>query len=63
MLADLPTGEHEVLIWHPAQNSTLEASKQVIEVGRSDQNLAFSMKKEKQFKAWRAPKSFKRRGY
>jgi plastocyanin len=62
-LSNLTAGQYEILVWHPEQGADVSDSLQTITLGNSPQQLKFTLAQTPKFKAWRAPKGFKRRGY
>ena len=62
-LTDLMKGQYEVTVWHPKLKEGEKLTTQKINISDSDQELVFTIAQKKQFKAWRSPKSIKRRGY
>jgi len=62
-LVNLKAGQYEVLVWHPEQGADVSESLQTVTLGNSPQQLKFTLAQTPKFKAWRAPKGFKRRGY
>jgi len=62
-LTNLKAGQYEILVWHPEQGVDVSESLQSVTLGNSPQQLKFTLAQTPKFKAWRAPKGFKRRGY
>jgi plastocyanin len=62
-LTNLSAGQYEVLVWHPEQGADVSDSLQTVILESSPQQLKFTLAQTPKFKAWRAPKGFKRRGY
>lgn len=63
VLTNLAKGQYEVVVWHPKAKESEQLNAQLIEVNEENQKLVFTVAQKKQFKAWRSPKSTRRRGY
>lgn len=63
VLLDLVKGKYEVAVWHPKAKVSEQLNVQQIELSEKNQQLVFTIAQKKQFKAWRSPKSVKRKGY
>lgn len=63
VLTDLAKGQYEVVVWHPKSKGSEQLNAKQIEINEDEQKLVFTVRQKTQFKAWRSPKSVKRRGY
>lgn len=63
VITNLTSGEYEVLVWHPKLKGSVQASGQMIVVKDNDKVMNFIVDQKSVLRAWRAPKSTKRRGY
>lgn len=63
VLTNLTKGHYEVVVWHPKAKVSEQLNAKLIELNEDNQKLVFTVSQKKQFKAWRSPKSSKRRGY
>jgi len=63
VLTNLAKGEYEVAVWHPKAKDSEQINAQQININDEEQELVFTVAQKKQFKAWRSPKSVRRRGY
>ncbi|NQY50921.1 MAG: hypothetical protein HRT50_17840, partial [Colwellia sp.] len=50
-------------VWHPKSKGSEQLNAKQIEINEDEQKLVFTVRQKTQFKAWRSPKSVKRRGY
>jgi hypothetical protein len=55
VLKDLPAGQYNVLVWHPALKGQPEALAQRVDVGGSTKNLLFTLPLKHDLRAKRAP--------
>jgi len=62
VLTNLAKGEYEVVVWHPKARESKQLNAQHINIS-DDQEIVFTVAQKTQFKAWRSPKSTKRRAY
>ncbi len=62
-ISNLDNGQYEVLVWHPKLDGSAEATAQTVTIDGSDQSLSFTVNKKQMLRAWRAPRSAKRREY
>jgi len=63
VLTGLAKGKYEVVVWHPKAKESEHQNAQQVSIGDEEQQLIFTVAQKTQFKAWRSPKSVKRRGY
>lgn len=63
LISNLPEGDYEVLVWHPKLDGTAQSTAQRVTIDGSDQSMAFTISQKQLLRAWRAPKSSKRRSY
>jgi len=63
VLSNLAKGQYEVVVWHPKAKESEQLNAQQIDIGDGEQKLVFIVAQKTQFKAWRSPKSVRRRGY
>lgn len=63
VLTNLAKGQYEVVVWHPKAKESDQLNVQQIDIGDVEQKLVFTVTQKTQFKAWRSPKSSRRRGY
>ncbi len=63
ILPDLPSGEHEILVWHPKLKGNVLDTVKKITVDDAVHTMAFTVTQKPTLKSWRAPRSNKRRGY
>ena len=63
VIADLPEGQYEILVWHPTAKDNVQATSQTVHIANQDQSLGFTVTQKPVLRAWRAPVSAQRRGY
>jgi len=63
VLTNLAKGQYEVVVWHPKAKESEQLNAQQINISDGEQELVFTVAQKTQFKAWRSPKSTRRRGY
>lgn len=63
LIRNLPEGDYEVLVWHPRLDGTAQSTAQRVTIDGSDQTVAFTVSQKRLLRAWRAPRSSKRRNY
>jgi len=63
MLTNLSKGQYEVAVWHPKAKDNEQLNTQQINISDGEEELVFTVAQKTQFKAWRSPKSTRRRGY
>jgi hypothetical protein len=56
-IADLPPGEYDVQVWHPRINKSSEKKKQRMSLSQgNNEELEFTIKLKREWRAMRAPK-------
>jgi len=63
IIENVPNGNYEILVWHPKLKGNVETTAQQVSILNQDKNLDFKITQKSMMKAWRAPRSVKRRGY